>query len=85
MKKVSHQDKNHLYISVTAKKFKTKAVVFTVREKVYILLGVIAEVFPEFMTPYAERLNGLYLGAIKAEVKTVWLFMGSLLMLAVNF
>lgn len=34
----------------------------------YILLGVIAEVYPEYMTPYAERLNGLYLGAIKAEV-----------------
>lgn len=82
LKKVCHQDINHLYISATAKKLKTKAVIFTVREKVYILLGVIAEVFPEYMTPYAERLNGLYLGAIKAEVTTVWQYMGSL---AVNF
>jgi len=39
-----------------------------VKEKAYIILGVIAEVYPEFMTPYAERLTGLYLGAMKVEV-----------------
>ena len=39
-----------------------------VKEKAYIILGVIAEVYPEYMTPYAERLTGLYLGAMKVEV-----------------
>ena len=42
--------------------------IFSVREKIYILLGVIAEVYPEYMTQYADRLTGIYLGALKAEV-----------------
>ena len=43
--------------------------VYIVKEKIYILLGVIAEFYPEYMTKYAERLTGVYLGALKTEVR----------------
>lgn len=40
----------------------------TVKQGIYILLGVIAEVYPEYMVTYADRLTGLYVNAIKMEV-----------------
>ncbi|KAL4240201.1 hypothetical protein ACF0H5_000995 [Mactra antiquata] len=42
----------------------------TVKEKIYIILGIIAEIYPEFMTPYSERLIGIYLGALKIEMNS---------------
>jgi len=39
-----------------------------VRGNIYVLLGVIAEVFPEYMMPYSERLVSVYLGTLKTEV-----------------
>ncbi|XP_064600499.1 DNA-dependent protein kinase catalytic subunit-like [Liolophura sinensis] len=42
----------------------------TVKQGIYILLGVIAEVYPEYMVKYADRLTGLYVNAIKTEMTT---------------
>jgi len=33
-----------------------------------VLLGVLAEVYPVEMTPYAERLTGIYLRGLSTEV-----------------
>ena len=35
------------------------------------LLGVVSEVYPEYMTDYAQRLVNLYIGALKAEVSDI--------------
>ncbi|XP_035828316.1 DNA-dependent protein kinase catalytic subunit [Aplysia californica] len=40
----------------------------TVKANIYYLLGVIAEVFPELMTPYSDRLVGLYTSSLRMEM-----------------
>ena len=47
------------------------------KENIYILLGVVSEVYPEYMTDYAQRLVNLYIGALKAEVRDI-VFVSSL-------
>lgn len=38
------------------------------KENIYILVGVISEIYPEYMAGYSERLVGLYICALKTEV-----------------
>ncbi|XP_033751348.1 DNA-dependent protein kinase catalytic subunit-like [Pecten maximus] len=40
----------------------------TVKENIFVLLGVVAEVYPEHMTSYAERFIGLCVTSLKAEM-----------------
>ncbi|XP_052262779.1 DNA-dependent protein kinase catalytic subunit-like isoform X1 [Dreissena polymorpha] len=40
----------------------------TVKGNIYVLLGVLAEVYPEFMMPYSERLTSIYLATLKSEM-----------------
>ncbi|XP_052761107.1 DNA-dependent protein kinase catalytic subunit-like isoform X2 [Mya arenaria] len=40
----------------------------TVKGNIYVLLGVVAEVYPENMMPYSERLISVYLGSLKTEM-----------------
>ena len=36
-----------------------------------MLLGILAEIYPEFMMSYSDRLVGLYVTALKTEVSCV--------------
>ncbi|XP_069123844.1 DNA-dependent protein kinase catalytic subunit-like [Argopecten irradians] len=40
----------------------------TVKESIFVLLGVVAEVYPEHMTSYSERFIGLCVSSLKAEM-----------------
>ncbi|CAG2207642.1 PRKDC [Mytilus edulis] len=40
----------------------------TVKEKLYIVLGVMAEIYPEYMTEYADRLTGQCVAALKEQM-----------------
>ena len=40
----------------------------TVKESIYVILGLLAEIYPEHMTQYAGKLADIYLRALKAEV-----------------
>ncbi|KAL8588519.1 hypothetical protein ACOMHN_043868 [Nucella lapillus] len=40
----------------------------TVKGNIYTLLGVMAEVYPEYVTMYSERLAALYVSTLKAEM-----------------
>ena len=40
----------------------------TVKGNIYTLLGILAEVYPEHVVVYSERLVSMYVGALKAEV-----------------
>ena len=40
----------------------------TVKESIYVILGLLAEIYPEHMTQYASKLVDIYLRALKAEV-----------------
>ncbi|RUS72684.1 hypothetical protein EGW08_019554 [Elysia chlorotica] len=42
----------------------------SVKASIYTLLGIIAEVFPDLMAPYEDKLMGIYVGALKAEQMT---------------
>ena len=39
-----------------------------VKGNIYTLLGVLAEVYPQYVIVYSERLVTLYVNALKAEV-----------------
>lgn len=39
------------------------------KEKLYIVLGVMAEIYPEYMTEYADRLTGQCVAALKEQVR----------------
>ena len=41
---------------------------FAVRSNLYHLLGIFAAVFPEYMVKYSNKLLGVYVGSLKAEV-----------------
>ena len=41
---------------------------FTVKQRIYHLLGVIAEVYPELMINYSDRLVDLYVRTIKTQM-----------------
>ncbi|KAK7506702.1 hypothetical protein BaRGS_00002177 [Batillaria attramentaria] len=47
---------------------KTSKLTATVKGNIYTLLGVLSEVYPEYVTMYSERLVGLYVNALKAEM-----------------
>ncbi|XP_076445486.1 DNA-dependent protein kinase catalytic subunit-like [Babylonia areolata] len=47
---------------------KASKLVPTVKGNIYTLLGVMAEVYPEYVTVYSERLASLYVSALKAEM-----------------
>ncbi|GFR68847.1 DNA-dependent protein kinase catalytic subunit-like [Elysia marginata] len=46
----------------------TSKLAASVKASIYNLLGVIAEVYPDLMTLYEDKLVGLYVGALKAEM-----------------
>ena len=41
----------------------------TVRGGVFHILGTLCELFPEHMTPYADKLVDMYLRTLKGEVR----------------
>ncbi|XP_048248370.1 DNA-dependent protein kinase catalytic subunit-like [Haliotis rufescens] len=56
-----------LFLELTKSSSKLQA---SVKANVYQLLGVISEVYPELMANYSERLVGLYVNALKAEMES---------------
>ncbi|XP_061175418.1 DNA-dependent protein kinase catalytic subunit-like [Saccostrea echinata] len=40
----------------------------SVKESIYVILGLLAEIYPEHMTEYAGKLTDIYLRALKAEM-----------------
>ena len=49
----------------------------TVRGGIFQLLGTLCEVYPEHMVTYSERLVGIYMRTLKAEVCVyVWCMCG---------
>ena len=46
-----------------------------VRANLYHLLGVFAAVYPEHMVKYSNKLLGVYVGVLKAEVTLLLVFL----------
>jgi len=55
----------------------------TVRANLYHLLGVFASVYPEHMIKYSNKLLEVYVGALKAEVTLLLVFLLVIIFLVV--